>query len=637
MRSLTNLFTASIQRKMFFSFAVVIVLVLTMVIGGYFQLSQVRTSAEQVIPATSQIGALQDFGLGISALDADLERFFVIGGGQFREDIRQDQERIITALESLKESSGENQRPAIENLEQATLGLGNQIGLLLATEATDFNSREINERIIAVYSQIDYIKGLHQELSATTLSQLQDRAFRQATITSNVIVQFSVLGVLAAFIVVGASFVITRNIAIPLAGLARTAKRITEGDLEAEVPVVKQRDEVGQLATAFGDMTTQLREMIGSLEQRVADRTHRLKTVASLSERLNAILDFDDLLDELVNRVKTSFDYYHAHVYIIDETQRNLVMTAGAGEAGVQMKAAGHHIPLDAPTSLVAQAARSGEIVWVDNVRQAEGWLPNPLLPDTFSEMAVPIVLEGEVVGVLDVQEDEIAGLDEGDANLLRSLSSQVAVAIRNARLFAEVDTALADARISQERYLEEVWNRTRFSTQAGTYLYTRPGVTPLAETIQQGAKQQALQQKKPTLISAGNGQSGSDVESQPGQSMVAPVKLGGRTIGTLQLHQLAQDEPGTSAWSEDELALVGAVLEQVAQTAENLRLVEETQEQANYERTVGEITDKLRAAPSLNALLEVASRELGQRLGVPYTVLEMGIDSDRKIDLSES
>jgi GAF domain-containing protein len=100
-----------------------------------------------------------------------------------------------------------------------------------------------------------------------------------------------------------------------------------------------------------------------------------------------------------------------------------------------------------------------------------------------------------------------------------------------------------------------------------------------------------------------------------------------------LQLHPLKNDY----TWTEDDVALVEAIVDELAQTAESLRLFEETRERANYESTIGEITRKLRAAPSLNALLEVASRELGQRLGVPYTVLEMGIDPDRKIDLSES
>ena len=168
---------------------------------------------------------------------------------------------------------------------------------------------------------------------------------------------------------------------------------------------------------AFKSMTDQLRNLITTLEERVVSRTQRLEVVASLSEQLNAILDFDQLLLELVSQVKDTFGYYHAHVYMLDESQ-NLVMAAGAGEAGRQMMAQGHSISLDVPTSLVARAARTNQIVSIANVREAADWLPNPLLPDTYSEMAVPIVSEGQVVGVLDVQQDEVAGLDEGDAGL---------------------------------------------------------------------------------------------------------------------------------------------------------------------------------------------------------------------------
>jgi GAF domain-containing protein/HAMP domain-containing protein len=431
------------------------------------------------------------------------------------------------------------------------------------------------------------------------------------------------VALVAVLITVIASLFITRSIAAPLTKLAKTATQIAAGDLELAAKVERE-DEIGALARAFNSMTGQLRDVIGSLEQRVANRTQRLEMLATLSERLTAILDFEQLLTELVNQVKESFDYYHAHVYILDDNRQNLVMTAGAGQAGAEMKAQGHHIPLNAPTSLVARAARSSEIVWVDNVREAEDWLPNPLLPDTYAEMAVPIILEGQVVGVLDVQEDEIAGLDEGDANLLRSLANQVAVAIRNARLFAE-------ARAAQERYLEQSWEKTRVAPASGQYLYVRPGATPLDETKRQAmteARRQALAQNHPAVVAPNDG-------SSEGKSLVAPINLRDKTIGVLQLHAASGDD---QTWSKDDLALVETVVDQLVQTADNLRLFEETRERAGREQTIREITDKLRAAPNLDALLETAARELGQRLGVRHTVLELGIEAESNdTDISKS
>ena len=450
---------------------------------------------------------------------------------------------------------------------------------------------------------------------ALLVEQAQSEAFAPifAIIRSNVI-----LALVAAIFAIGVGLLITRSIANPLANLVRTARQIAAGDLRQRATVERQ-DEIGELAQAFNLMTSQLQTLIDNLEDRVLNRTRRLESVATLGERLTALLDFDELLNELVNQVKKTFDYYHAHVYILDEQQQNLVMVAGVGQAGAEMKAKGHAIALDARSSLVARAARRGEVVSVANVREAEDWLPNPLLPDTYSEMAVPIILEGQVVGVLDVQQDEVAGLDEGDENLLRSLANQVAIAIRNARLFKQIETALAETRAAQEQYLEQGWDKSKFAPRQSQYLYARPEAAPLDEAKQQAlaaARQQAVAQ--PMVVTLND----DDFEAK---SLVAPINLGKKKIGTVQLHT----SDNKQAWSEDDLAIIEAVADQLAQTAENLRLFEETQNRASREQAIREITDKLRASSNLGALLETAARELGQRLGARHTVLELGIEPE--------
>ncbi len=196
-------------------------------------------------------------------------------------------------------------------------------------------------------------------------------------------------------------------------------------------------------------MASQIYDLLTNLEDKVRNRTEQLETVATLSEQLNAILDFDQLLSELVTQIKEQFNYYHVHIYILDEKEQNLIMQAGYGEAGATMKANGHAIPIDARSSLVARAARTQEVVAVDNVRESAGWLANPLLPDTYSEMAVPIIANEQMIGVLDVQQNKVGGLDDSDANLLRSLANQVAVALTNARLFEQ--TELANAKLAEQ------------------------------------------------------------------------------------------------------------------------------------------------------------------------------------------
>ncbi|NWG75142.1 MAG: GAF domain-containing protein [Rubrivivax sp.] len=430
----------------------------------------------------------------------------------------------------------------------------------------------------------------------------------------------SMLGVMglalliALLMTVGAGIYFSRQIVLPLQRLTEASAQISAGNMQTRVDITS-RNELGILAGSFNDMTAQLEDLYTTLEQRVISRTRRLEVAASLGERLSSILKLEELLGEVVNQIKDNFGYYHAHIYLLDEKRENLVVAEGTGEAGAEMKARRHSIRLDAPTSLVARAARSDEVVRVDNVREASDWLPNPLLPDTYSEMAVPITLgvEGQVVGVLDVQEDKIAGLDEGDASLLRSLSNQVAVSMRNARLFAEVETALAEARIAQERYLETAWDKTRIAARHGQYHYARPDVPALDEATLVEAKRQALAQGHLAVVPVNN--------SDAAPPVVAPVTVRDTRVGILQLYPAKAEQP----WTEDDLAIVGAVVEELGQAAENLRLFDETRERAGRERVIREITDKLRAAPNLNALVNVAARELGEQLGVPHLMFELG------------
>lgn len=421
-----------------------------------------------------------------------------------------------------------------------------------------------------------------------------------------------------------AAFFIARRIAKPVRGLAVAAQQVAQGDLDVEVKV-RTEDEIGQLAETFNTMAAQIKNLIDTLEQRVAGRTQRLEAVATLSEYLSSILSLEELLTEVVHQVKDRFDYYHVHIYLFDEARERLVVAAGTGVAGEQMKTEGHSIALDAAASLVARAARSKEVVVVDNVREADDWLPNPLLPETYSEMAVPIMLKEEVLGVLDVQEEDVAGLDEADASLLRSLANQVAVAIRNAHLFEEVETALARAEATQQQYVEQSWDRIKVARRGVERVqFDLTRAAALNETVVTSARQRALAQKELTIVPLGSEKEDQGEEPTP-SVLVAPITLQQVPIGTVQLHGTASDRD----WTEAEMALIRAVVDQVAQVAENLRLLDESQERAARERLVGQISDKLRRAPDVETLMKSAVSELSRVLGPARTFVQFGSEEE--------
>ncbi|MFQ5616670.1 MAG: GAF domain-containing protein [Anaerolineales bacterium] len=261
----------------------------------------------------------------------------------------------------------------------------------------------------------------------------------------------------AAGIVTVVAFLVTNAIARPVGVVTEAAHKMSAGDLSQRIEVTSQ-DEISALAAAFNRMAAQLRGLIDTLEQRIADRTHALETSVEISRRISTILNERQLVTEVVEQVHDTLDYYYAHIYLFDEKKENLIMAGGTGEAGKQILESGHHLLKG--RGLVGRAAETNTVVLVPDVYKDADWLPNPLLPETRTEVALPISIGDNVLGVLDVQHNAPDSITPASVTLLRSLTNQIAVALQNARSYVA-----AQRRASRETLINTIGQRIQSAT----------------------------------------------------------------------------------------------------------------------------------------------------------------------------
>ena len=369
------------------------------------------------------------------------------------------------------------------------------------------------------------------------------------------------------------------------------------------------------------NLSADLQAERAQLERRVQLRTQdlerrvtQIRTAADISNKLNAILNPQELLQQVVELIRVGFDLYYVGIYEVNETGDLAVLKSASGEVGRQMIDDGHQLPLT-PASLVGWAILNRKARVAFDFGQDAVRFDYPLLPETRSEMVIPLLthrfteppLQLNVVeagrsylGAITLHSKQPIAFDAEDVSIVQNIANSLAIALENARLFQQVSRNLEDLSTLNRQYLRDSWSRVL--NYHGILSFSTDDVN-------------------------------SPEESDNFQTYSAPLVLRDQIIGMLTLENKVKDGEVFTLSPEDRVFL-DAVATEAALALENVRLLEETHKRANNERLLSEISRKARSSTDLETILSMAVKELGIGLGASESLIRLQVPP---IDMGEA
>jgi GAF domain-containing protein len=354
-----------------------------------------------------------------------------------------------------------------------------------------------------------------------------------------------------------------------------------------------RKNELTQIAA-----NEELLQLKQSLETRVVERTTdlerragQMETIASIARSITAMQDLEQLLPSICKIVSERFGIYHTGIFLIDNRGEFAVLQAANSEGGQRMLKRGHRLRVGT-TGIVGTVAGQGEARIAQDVGTDAFYFNNPDLPETRSEMALPLRIGNQILGVLDVQSKEIEAFGTDDLTVLEILANQITIAINNARLFGSTKQALEESQSIYQQYVKQDWAHFAHTLKNNGYSYDGIKATPLTNR---------------TPAPAPN-------------ALTLPIKIRGLDIGVVTI----KSNNPLRTWSQDEINLAQTAAERAGLAIENFRLLTEAQRRAAKERTISEITSRIGASVDLRAIMQAAVEELGHAMAGAEVVLQL-------------
>jgi len=378
----------------------------------------------------------------------------------------------------------------------------------------------------------------------------------------------------------------------------------------------------------------------------------QFETAAEIARDISSSLDLDELLEKAVELIRSRFDFYHASIFLKDLPGEFVVIREATGEAGAQLKRAGHKLGIGSK-SIVGFVAGKGEPLIVNDTSRDATYQPHPLLPETRAEASLPLKVGDRIVGVLDVQSKQTYAFSEENLRTLQILSDQLAIAVVNTELFAETQEHLA-----QHRLLHHITTTAASGTTLDEALQS--AVNGLQVTL--GGDRVSIlladREKKTLEVRAAVGYASGvfDLRIPVGSGITGWAAAHRRTLrinNVLQDTRYLEGSPNTrsemaiplvyrsellgvlnveseqfAAYAENDEELLGTLGGSLAAIIANARLLEQIRAQAERERILFEISDKIRRTTDMETILTTTVSELTRAVGANSARIKLGVPS---------
>ena len=407
---------------------------------------------------------------------------------------------------------------------------------------------------------------------------------------------------------------------------------------------------IAERTTSYVQMARAHEELLAHLSQ--------VQTASEIARDISMALNLDELLQKTVQLIRTQFNYYHAAVFLIDSSGQYATIREATGEAGAKMKREGHKLPVGSK-SIVGYASGKGEALIVGDVTKDATHRPNPLLPDTRAEAGIPIKIGDRILGVLDIQSTIPFAFGPENMRTLQTLADQLAIAFNNSELFAETQEHLSQHRLlyhittsaasgttleealsssvkglqvtlGGDRVLIMLSDLERNNLLVKAWVGYSDEVANIVTPFGSGVTGWVAAHKK-TLRIGDVSQDTRYLEISPNtrSEMAVPLIFRNDILGVLNV-----ESEQLNAYNDSDEEMLGTMAGSLAAVIANAHLVEKNRKQAERERMLYEVTNKIRRSTDIQTILTTTTREISRFTGAKRAQIEIGIEPNTQEEI---